>query len=185
MTDPAPHPNARAALIADPDPDPDPDPAADSAPAPDALDMSAPGFAKSASPGYLANHMARLFARALTEAVGPLGLAPAQFMTLLELWDEDGLTQAELVARLDVEQATMAGTLGRMERDGLITRAPHPGDRRAQIVRLTDRARALRAPATRAAAAVNARALSGLSPDKAAEIVPMLRQIIETLRSGR
>ena len=57
-------------------------------------------FEKSRSAGYLANHMARLFAQHLHRRIRPLGLAPAQFMTLLELWDDDGLTQKDLVARL-------------------------------------------------------------------------------------
>ncbi len=39
------------------------------------------------SAGFLANHMARLFAVALQRRIKPLGLAPAQFMTLLELWE--------------------------------------------------------------------------------------------------
>lgn len=142
----------------------------------------AEGFSKERSAGYLSNHLARLFAQRLTEAVRPLGLAPAQFMTLLELWEEDGLTQAELVARLDVEQATMAGTLGRMERDGLVERRPHPKDRRAQTVHLSERAKALKIPATTAAMAVNTRALDGLSPEKAAEFLDFLRQIIGNLR---
>ena len=76
-------------------------------------------FDKHRSAGYLANHMARVFAHALAERIRPLGLAPGQFMTLIELWREDGLTQRDLVARLDVEQATMANTLKRMERDGI------------------------------------------------------------------
>ena len=150
-----------------------------SAPADDA---SRP-FDKGRSPGYLANHMARLFATRLTEAVRPLGLAPAQFMVLLELWEEDGLTQADLVARLDVEQATMAGTLSRMARDGLVIYRPHPRDRRARTVHLTERARALQAPATEAAADVNRRALGALSPQKAAEFVDLMSEIIENLRS--
>ncbi|MCE8468244.1 MarR family transcriptional regulator, partial [Rhodovulum sulfidophilum] len=93
-------------------------------------------FDKDDSAGYLANHMARLFAAALTRRIAPLGLMPGQFMVLLELWREDGLTQRDLVERLDVEQATIANTLNRMERDGLILREPDAADRRARRVRL-------------------------------------------------
>ena len=83
-------------------------------------------FDKNQSAGYLINHLARIFAQALAREIKPLGLAPGQFMVLLELWREDGLTQRDLVGRLDVEQATLANTLSRMERDGLVRRAPHP-----------------------------------------------------------
>ena len=45
----------------------------------------------------------------------------------------------------------MANTLARMQRDGLIERRAHPSDRRAQLVFLTERARALEAEAIAAA----------------------------------
>ena len=54
------------------------------------------------SAGYLANHMARLFASGLQRRIQPLGLAPAQFMVLLELWEQDDLTQRDLVARVEL-----------------------------------------------------------------------------------
>jgi len=138
-------------------------------------------FEKDESAGYLANHMARLFAIALHEKIRPLGLAPAQFMTLLELWDGDGLTQKDLVRRLDVEQATMANTLKRMERDGLIVRQQDPDDRRAQVIRLTPKARNLRDDATAAADAVNARALAGFSENERRAFIAMMARAIAAL----
>jgi len=139
-------------------------------------------FDKTRSAGYLANHLARLFAQHLAAGIAPLGLAPAQFMTLLELWPEDGLTQAELCARLDVEQATMAGTLGRMARDGLIERRAHPVDHRAQTVHLTPRARALEVPATSIAQAVNVQALAALPEADRAPFVASLHRIVTEMR---
>lgn len=138
-------------------------------------------FDKTASAGYLANHMARLFAQRLHEKIRPLGLAPAQFVVLLELWDKDGLTQRELVTRLAVEQATMANTLARMERDGLITREPHPTDKRASIARLTDKARALSSDATNAARNVNGRALQNVDAEELKVFLKTARQIITDL----
>jgi len=140
-------------------------------------------FEKTQSAGYLTNHLARLFAHALHERVRPLGLAPAQFMTLLELWAEDGLTQRDLVERLDVEQATMANTLARMDRDGLVVRRPHPEDGRAQQVWLTEKARELEGPATAAARAVNQTALGGFSADERRQLLGLLGRAIESLRS--
>ena len=138
-------------------------------------------FKKEKSAGYLANHMARLFANALHERIRPLGLAPAQFMTLLELWEEDGLTQKDLVRRLDIEQATMANTLKRMERDGLIVRQENPTDRRAQLIRLTDKARALQDDATAAANEVNGIALSGLSDEERRGFIKVMARVIGAL----
>ena len=139
-------------------------------------------FRKTESAGYLANHMARLFALGLQERIRPLGLAPAQFMTLLELWNEENLTQKDLVQRLDIEQATIANTLNRMQRDGLITRHANPDDRRAQLIRLTEKARALREDATRAAQAQNETALAGFSPGEREAFLAMMTRAIDAMR---
>ena len=139
-------------------------------------------FDKTKSAGYLANHMARLFAQGLQRRIRPLGLAPAQFLTLLELCAEDGLTQKQLVERVDVEQATMANTLARMARDGLIERRPHPEDERSRQIWLTDKARALRAPATQAAAAQNQVALAQLSEAERAQFLDMMHRVIGAMK---
>ena len=125
--------------------------------------------------------MARLFAAHLQNAIKPLGLAPAQFMTLLELWAENGLTQKQLVDRLDVEQATMANTIRRMERDGLILRKPHPEDRRAQIICLTDLAVSLEVKSKKMAGQVNAKALENLTDPKA--FLSQMTQVIANLQN--
>jgi len=135
-------------------------------------------FKKMNSAGYLINHLARLFAQGLRDEIAPLGLAPAQFMTLLELWREDGLTQKELVERLDVEQATMANTVARMERDGLIERKSHPEDRRARLVHLTAKSKLLEERATAAAKGVNRAFLAELSPSEQEQLISLMQRVI-------
>lgn len=92
----------------------------------------------------LATQFARSVTRALQSRAVRLGFSPGQFPVLLELWEEEGLTQRQLLDRVDVEQATMANTLARMERDGLIERRVHPRDKRAQQIFLTEKARSMR-----------------------------------------
>lgn len=149
----------------------------------DAMPPSAEFKLKSA--GFLANHLARLFHQALAMRIGPLGLAPAQFMVLLELWSEEGLTQRDLVERLDVEQATMANTLARMERDGLIERRASESDGRVRTIHLTAKARALESPARRQAQAVNASALAALSPDERDALLGLMRRAASGLIASR
>lgn len=139
-------------------------------------------FSRDNSAGFLANHMARLFERGLARRIAALDLAPAQFMTLLELWREDGVTQRDLVERLDVEQATMANTLSRMERDGLIERRPDEKDRRARRIHLTARARALEETAIEQATAQNDVALAGLDPEERAVFLDLMRRVIAQMQ---
>lgn len=140
-------------------------------------------FNKDESAGYLINHLARIFFHGLAREIGPLGLAPGQFMVLLVLWREDGLTQRDLVDRLDVEQATLANTLARMERDGLIGRRPHPRDGRAQSIHLTERARTLEADATAAATRVNRRLLAPLKPGERRNFIAAMQAVLAGARS--
>lgn len=140
-------------------------------------------FDKWTSAGYLANHMARLFAQGLQARIKPLGLTTGTFPALLELWEEDGLTQKALVERLDIEQATMANTLRRMERDRLVRRSPHPVDGRAQQVWLTPKARSLRDDALAAANAQNELALAGLSADERRLFIQLMTRTIGSMRS--
>ncbi|MFI4987469.1 MAG: MarR family winged helix-turn-helix transcriptional regulator [Alphaproteobacteria bacterium] len=104
----------------------------------------------------------RLFARALHARLVPHGVAPGQLPVLQRLWSGDGLTQAELARAVRVEQPTMARTLDRMARDGLIERVPSKEDRRAFNVRLTARGRALRRAVEGEAAALDRAALASL-----------------------
>lgn len=139
-------------------------------------------FERDRSAGYLANHMARLFAQALRDAIGPLGIDPGQFPALLALWEEDGLTQRQLVERTNVEQATMANTLVRMERSELVLRAAHPSDARARLIRLTPKARSLMDLATAKASAVNDTALAGLSDVERKTFLELMQRVIKSLR---
>ena len=134
------------------------------------------------SPGYIVNHVARLFAQALHRRIAPLGVVPGQFPALLCLYEENGLTQAELCRRVDIEQPTMANTLKRMERDGLIRREPDPVDGRRARIWLTPRARRLEKKLAAMATEVNAIALGGLNPREAESLLPVLGKIAASLQ---
>lgn len=139
-------------------------------------------FDRSNSATYLAGQLAKGFARSLQQRAATLGFSPGQFPVLVELWQEDGLTQKQILDRLDVEQATLANTLSRMERDGLITRTPHPTDRRAQIVSLTERGRAMESEAIDAASDAENALLGGFRSFERQLMLEYMRMAVENAR---
>ncbi|WP_142639321.1 MarR family winged helix-turn-helix transcriptional regulator [Ruegeria faecimaris] len=139
-------------------------------------------FTKEDSAGYLVNHMARLFARDLQQRISPLGIVVGQFPILLELWQKDGVSQKELLGKIDVEQATLANTLNRMERDSLVKRTKNPTDARAQLIWLTEKASGIRAEAYEAAQTVNAQALAGLSAEEQRQFLDLMHRVISGMR---
>lgn len=142
------------------------------------------GFEKEDSAGYLINHLARLFARELQKRIQPLGIVTGQFPILLELWNRDGITQRDLLDKIDVEQATLANTLTRMERDGLIRRTRHPNDARAQQIWLTRKALAVRDDAYRSAHETNQAALAELSDKERMQFVDLMQRVIRSVRQA-
>jgi len=140
------------------------------------------GFDRSHSATYLAGQLAKGFARSLQRRSATLGFSPGQFPVLLELWHQDGLTQKQLLDKLEVEQATLANTLSRMERDGLIERSPHPSDRRAQVITLTGLGRALEAQAVKAAAEADAALFAGFKRFERELMIEYMRMIVENAR---
>ncbi|MEQ9447770.1 MAG: MarR family transcriptional regulator [Rhodospirillaceae bacterium] len=133
--------------------------------------------------GYQISLLGRLYDRHLQTALKDLGVAPGQFAPLVMLFEHDGLTQAELCRRINVEQPTMANTLSRMERDGLITRKADSGDKRRASVFLTPRAKQIHEKVVDAARTVSGRALSGLSPAEHSEVFRLLAQMVENLNN--
>lgn len=136
-----------------------------------------------ASLGYEVNHLARLLALALQRRIADYGVVPGQFAQLLVLYERDGLSQRELCELVQIDQSTMAHTLQRMQRDGLVERTPDADDRRRARITLTDRAREIRADLVSAAQEVNAAATDGFSRDEADQLLKLVGRAIANLES--
>lgn len=140
------------------------------------------GFKRIDSGAYLASQLAKGFARSLQQRAAGLGFSPGQFPILLELWAEDGLTQKQLLERVDIEQATMANTLARMARDGLIERKPHPSDKRAQLIFLTPNARAMEDEAVKIAREADLALFEGFRTFERELMLEYIRRLLENAK---
>lgn len=141
-------------------------------------------FRRTTSPGYLINHLARLFAAKLQTRIKPLGLSTGTFPIMLQLWEQDGQTQRDLVEALGIEQATVANSLNRMERDGLITRRPDDHDGRVKRIWLSQLGLDLHGPATAAAQSVNDQALDCLDPAERAMYLRLTTKLISHFKGA-
>lgn len=73
-----------------------------------------------------------------------LGLTYPQYLAMLVLWEEDGLTVGEISSRLLTDPGSMTPLLKRLEGEGLLTRERQREDERVVIVKLTEKGRSLR-----------------------------------------
>ena len=129
--------------------------------------------------GYQSAQLARLIANRLREALIPLGLLPAQYTALAEISRAEGMTQKDLVQRLDLEQPGVARTLAGLEAMGWIERRALKG--RAQGLYLTERARAA-LPRANEVAAHRPRALASRPPN--APLLDRLAEVADSVRGG-
>jgi DNA-binding MarR family transcriptional regulator len=125
---------------------------------------------------YLSAQLARHLSNRLREGLVPLGLLPAQFTALAEIARDEGLTQKQLVERLDLEQPGVARTLAGLEALGWIERRSLKG--RAQGLHLTDRARTALPRAHEVAKAIDGQAFRGLSRTEQANLLDLLEELI-------
>ena len=108
-------------------------------------------------------HVYRTFARLADSELRDLGFAMSQLPVLIALKKGEALTQAELARIAKVEQPSMAQLLNRMERDGLVRRAPAPDDKRIRVISLTAHANRLLPKAKAMMDALSDEALRGFS----------------------
>ncbi|WP_226895866.1 MarR family winged helix-turn-helix transcriptional regulator [Polymorphobacter sp. PAMC 29334] len=81
--------------------------------------------------------------RLSSSLIEPHGLTNQQFLALLLIRDNEGLSQAELTVELDSDQNTISAMVRRLATRDLITREAHPGDRRAVRLVVTEAGAAL------------------------------------------
>ncbi|MFL1504591.1 MarR family winged helix-turn-helix transcriptional regulator [Pseudomonas sp. O64] len=72
-----------------------------------------------------------------------LGLTYPQYLAMMVLWEEDGLTVGEISSRLLTDPGSLTPLLKRLEAEGLLSRTRSREDERVVVVELTEAGRAL------------------------------------------
>lgn len=83
-----------------------------------------------------------------------LGLTYPQYLVMLVLWEQDGLTVSALGERLSLDSGTLTPLLKRIEQCGLLARMRSTDDERRVLVTLTPSGRKLKAKAAAVPACV-------------------------------
>jgi DNA-binding MarR family transcriptional regulator len=134
-----------------------------------------------ASPTFWINHASRLLMRHFEQRLRPLDFGMAYLPVVAALEEKGALLQKQLAEVAHVEQPTMAALLGRMERDGLLVREPHPTDRRASQISLSAKAAARMPAAWEQLTVVAEQALAGFTDHERAILLALLRRVVANL----
>jgi MarR family transcriptional regulator for hemolysin len=138
-------------------------------------------YSKDESLGYTLHYATRMAMALLQDRIKEHGVAVGQIPILFNLWEEQGITQKALCERIRVEQPTLANTLKRMERDGLIQRIPDENDKRQCLIYLTQRAMDLKGVLQEESRNVNKIIVGRMDEGEREEFMRLIRIIISNL----
>ena len=79
----------------------------------------------------------------------PLGLTYPQYLVMLILWEEDGVSLKSIGAQLNQKSGSLTPVLKRLEQDGFVERVRDTQDERTLNIKLTQKGEALRQPASK------------------------------------
>jgi DNA-binding MarR family transcriptional regulator len=125
---------------------------------------------------------AQAFTATYRPLLEPMGLTYPQYLTMLVLWEEDGLTVSAIGERLGLDSGTLTPLLKRLEAAGLLSRTRDAADERQVRIRLTPAGRSLKQKAK----GIPAKLLcaSGLSPAEIKALRGGLGRLAANLRAA-
>ena len=110
--------------------------------------------------------------------VKPYGLTFARYeaLVLLTFARSGRLPMRTMGERLQLHPTSVTNIVDRLQADGLVRRVPHPTDRRATLVEITEPGAALREKATASVTAIDF-GLVGLAPEQESQLTELLGQV--------
>ena len=127
--------------------------------------------------GYLLARAHGLFRGHLDKALTGTGLHMGHVLILASLSTSNDLTQTQLTQLAGTEKSSLVLFLDALEKDGWVERRPHPTDRRAHQVHLTDDGRARFAVIGARLYALQERNLEVFSAEERAQFTQMLLRL--------
>lgn len=118
----------------------------------------------SESPAFRLGVLGAISAERFAEAVGPLGLKPKHVGLMLAVATGGASSQQGLAARMRVAPSLVVALVDHLVELGAVERVRDSGDRRRQVVSLTESGHDLLGRCAEAAASVDEELLAGLPP---------------------
>ena len=130
------------------------------------------------TPSALARRFHQICATVVAETLAGEELTPLQYAVLAYLYLQPDIDQNGLAARLGVDRASTSQLVDHLEKAGLVDRRVNGKDRRARLLRLTQRGTRLRERLHPAGRAAEARILAPLRPSERDTLIALLARVV-------
>ncbi len=118
----------------------------------------------------------------MSEALADIGVYAGQEMFLWHLWQEEGLTQSQLVERMCVQPPTVSKMLDRLEKVGLVERRSDASNSHLSQVYLTELGKGRQRDVRAIWTTMEQRLTQGLSMEERIVLRRLLLQVHENLQ---
>jgi MarR family transcriptional regulator, transcriptional regulator for hemolysin len=110
------------------------------------------------------------------------GMTRAQWAVLARLERDEGMMQTEMADALEIQPISLVRLVDRLCEHGLVERRPHPSDRRANCLYLTEPGRVRLSEMVPLAREISANVLASLSDSDVAELLSRLVSLKGNIR---
>jgi DNA-binding MarR family transcriptional regulator len=128
--------------------------------------------------GYLLKHVQLRFSGLAAAALAPTGVSGREAAVLRAADSPQPLAQGEIARRMGIDRTTMVALIDDLQERGLVQRRQDPGDRRRNVVELTDAGQDITRRAAQAGEQAERAFLSPLSADEAQQLKKALRALL-------
>lgn len=137
--------------------------------------------------GFLATDLARLIRAEFDRRIGEAGLSvtAGEARALVHAARAGEVRQNTLAEQMGIEAMTLTGYLDRLEARGLVERRPDPGDRRAKLVALTEKAAGVLDEIAAVGMSVRAQASKDIAPADWTRLLEQMKTVRANLAAAR
>jgi DNA-binding MarR family transcriptional regulator len=131
--------------------------------------------------GFIIGDVSRMLRTVYDRRVEPLGLTRAQWRVLARISRNEGCTQTELAAELEIEKPTLGRLIDRLQANDWVERRADENDARTKRIFLTSRAHPILDEMFSLADDVLNGAIAGLTRDQADQLLQSLLHVKSNL----
>jgi DNA-binding MarR family transcriptional regulator len=121
--------------------------------------------------------------RAMDEALSPIGLRVTQGAALMYLYEQPGLSGAELARRLHLTPQSAATLLANFEAKGWAKRTPHPVHRGFRETVLTESGKAILTKSVKIIERINRAIMENVTDQELAQLFDLMERVLKNARS--
>lgn len=127
------------------------------------------------------HELSLLVARLFNQEVKDIGLTRTQWMILYRLYQDGEQSQTQLANKLSMAKPPLGKVLEKLEAEGWVTRCQNPGDRRENLVTLTEKVAPLIEPLSTVVATIGQTGMATLSKTEQATLGKWLVEVRKNL----